>query len=835
MSTYKDHLERSPLGERGHTVLPTSQLLQERLQERRARNIRPKRARHTDIGLRRGRDDDIFLDEAEASRHTRMADSSPLVASMRASDASGQSSDRRRRAPGVRDMDDQFDRLNKANFALKLELDHRREQTTKLQQQLDSMKEQIERAVVLEEEHKELLRINSELVQELEKRDKAVEEAMDIICDLEEQVNDMEERNSHTRPSTANADSGYAGTETHDLDLPSSPPAISLANKNSEAGPKPPTKQAAAAASEKLQGLENGQTPAKPRREPMILSSKKPSTNALRTVYMENARSLHPVKSFHSLLSRQEARTEEDGEDVPNSPRLSVLSESSFPSIYSPKDVISPDRYAWEGEDDDVRTASIGSQSHIRQDSIKRVSRWIEERDEAESTPSKVNHLRHEDQQIHYQSLNDALSAATQGALGAAVELKQQPQLRRQPRSKQQRPTSIAGPIFGDLLPPTPDSASTRMLRESRSSIVEEKSLLDSTPAVVEGFNALEVGDRTAPRQMRSSVELKTAYASNLHYRSANVDGSQDNDSSDEEYTRHDADTGTIKDFGLDYDGYPDGKSLLMGTPSRFQQHGQPPADLMFNMNERSPTQRLATRARHRSSSEEPVSSPSKPRLSRVETSPTIFGSISKIVGSGGRSSAETVTSPRSAQSQHSGSSGNRTVMQADDQSSRALSPEGPRTASRLSSSSPAKTLSKKIPNLLRRLSGSQGSDKPPLPTLTSTPSSAYVNNATARPKTSHTDRASTRSSIMSGSSCPPSSQDKHRPSAVVRTKTEPATERPASAAGMATEKRTFFTKRSSSVKNQPAGTPEASNRGAPPKRRGSLRDAVATRRPWRQ
>ena len=174
-------------------VLPASHYLHERLQERRARNTRPKRSRQSDFGPRRAHDDDdIFLEEAEQSRYgsARMYDSSPLAAGSRVGSEAGGSAYSKRRSIGVKDMDGQMDRMNKQNFALKLELDHRREQQLKLQEQLEAMREQVERAERLEEEHAELLKINTQLVEELEKRDKAVEEAMDIICDLEDKVVD---------------------------------------------------------------------------------------------------------------------------------------------------------------------------------------------------------------------------------------------------------------------------------------------------------------------------------------------------------------------------------------------------------------------------------------------------------------------------------------------------------------------------------------------------------------------------------------------------------------------------------------------------------------------
>lgn len=869
--------ELSPLDRNNEPidVLPASQYLQERLQERRARNTRPKRVRQSDFGPRRGRDDDIFLAEADESRPTRLYDSSPLAAmSAKGSDAGHSTNSNRRRTLGVRDMDGELDRLNKQNFALKLEIDHRRDHTQKLQEQLDAMRQQVERADRLEEEHAELLRINSQLVLELEKRDKAVEEAMDIICDLEEQNHDLVERNSNTRPSTAHADSGYAGTEMLEHDSPSSRTGANTLPNSSSANMRQPS-LTASAASQKLQGFINSQTPARARREPNVLSEQKPSTHALRSVYMENAKQLHPVKSFQSLLSRQENRLDEEIDDGLNSPRLSVLSESSFPSIYSPKEHHSPNQYAWEDAIDDEGDApSLYPRPHLRQDSIKRVSQWISERDDAESTPSKSNHISsplamkmEEDMpppplprqatphQSHYHSLNDALSSVAANS----PELLHQPgrskphdamsAQRRKPKSSRPRPISLIGPIPGEqLLPPTPDSVSTRMLRASRSSIVDDRSLLDTTPAVVKGFDALEPGIRTAPRQMRSSVELSNAY-NDMAHRTTDAHGlGIDESSEDEDFGEADRLAESVRDFGFEYDGFPDGKSIKMGTPSRFLKHPKPPA--MFNLNNISPPADGITPPRRRQSSDQLNSSLNKPRMIRVETSPTLLGTLGRMVSGGGKTSTDSVLSPRST---HSSSSGNRTIVQpTGEQQLRAMSPDAqPRQGfspsltspprSRVSAS-PARTFGQKTQNLFRRLSNSQGSDretreKSPLPTLTQSPASAYADNIPIeirRPMTSHADRPTMRATPTPTAPRIPSSRDHERPSLQTRTMTEPNNARPPSSSGAGAaerEKRNLF-KRSNSLKK---ALPEAG--GAPPasRRRGSIRDAVTTaRRPWR-
>ncbi|KAK3054120.1 hypothetical protein LTR09_004898 [Extremus antarcticus] len=861
-------------------ILPASQYLQDKLLERRSRNTRPKRARQSDFGPRSGRDDDIFLAEAEESKRagSRAFDSSPMVAGLRRESVVG-GSDVRNRAPGAKDLNQQMDRLTKQNFALKLELDHRREHTTKLQEQMESMQMRVERAEQLEQEHTELLRINSQLVEELERRDKAVEEAMDIICDLEEKVSDLEERHSTTRPSTANADSGYAGTETQEQVPPSSPPEPVRQPKTPHVAHRQPPPAASAAAT-KLLGAVNGQTPARPRREPHILSQKKPSTHALRSVYLETTQALHPVQSFNSLLTKRESRLEDD-EPTLDSPRLSVLSESSFPSLYSPKGQTSPDKYAWEGDADDMTVSPYGPSAHLRQDSIKRVSQWIEDGVEVDETPSKSNRISPPISQFtdadlgplsptkrsvvdtaHYPSLAKTLSKGSDATTQSSDSVQNgvsyiKPYPIRTDKKKAQL-TTLAGPMFGEpLLPPAPDSNSTRMLRASRSSIAnEDRSLLDTTPVAVRGYEALEPNLRTAPRQFRSSVELHSAYESFVQRQNDEAYESIEED--------EDAQSDTVRDLSHGYDGYddfPDGSSLIGGTPSRFFKQATSPVHLVMARTT-DPAMPASERLvpRRRQSSSEAATSARKPSMTRAETSPNVIATYA-LNGTAERlSSNGSVASPRS---QHSGSS-NQTIVQSIEQS-RAISPDYARTRSNLSHSvtspsrsraspSPARTFGQRTHAIFRRMSSTQRDEpryseqreKSPLPTLTSTPSSAYINDLPKEARRPGTSQSGDINRATQATPRPASSKDGSRPSMPGRNKTAPMSPcRPSSASEK--ERHNFFTRRNSIKGSVEAAPPmpltpvvqdgsAGGQRGGLQRRRGSIREAVgsAARRPWR-
>ncbi|KAK5118798.1 hypothetical protein LTR62_000007 [Meristemomyces frigidus] len=862
----------------GHTTLSASQYLQDRLQDRRARDTRPKRARQTDFGPRRGLDDDIFLNEAEATRCSgaRLYDNSPIVGGSRRPSAVAGRNNGGRASLGVRDVDEQLDRLHKENFAMKLELDHRRDRETRMQEQMEAMKIRLERVEVLEEEHAELLRINTQLVEELERRDKAVEEAVDTICELEEKMADMEESRSHTRPSTAQADSGYAGTETQEQ-VPSSPPEIKLLRSQTVAshGPVP----AASLASQKLQSIVGPPQPVKARREPSFMTLKKQSTHALRSVYLESTHNLLPVQSFTSLLSRRDGRIENDSpDDILDSPRLSVLSESSFPSIYSPKKQISPDKYVWEGPEEGLPQ----EQFQPRQDSIKRVSQWMEEHDALDDTPSKISRnttpmSSQTDRtatpsgnrpivagEPSYHSLTEALAASLPpGPRPAHIDTQYAPRAPqpRQPalhRTKRQAQNSM----YSDpLLPPTPDSVSTHMLRASRSSIAGDRSLLDTTPVAVEGFAALEPGVRTAPKQFRSSVELHSAYLNYQQYGEGEDDRRVSDSSFDEEDEGGRVPLREVRDHSLDYDGFPDGASILGGTPSRFLKHGRPTqTPTLFDPNNVSPTAeepRIPIPHRRQSISDA-APTPRKPSINRAETSPTFLGTLGRIMTNHSRSTIDTITSPRSL---NSGSSGARTIIQSlSNHSEPSASTSSLRPESRTSraSASPARrpSLSQRTQSLIRRMSNSHSQptdslapgsaeprsprEKSPLPTLTSTPSSAYVGTGNgARPlRRPSTSQESKINVVAVG-------EGRRRPSLQPRTQTEPGGPvRPGSAAFSSTNasnmkaggstKEIDTTRSNGLLTGELASERTNGRQSALARRAGSIREAVGARRPWR-
>jgi hypothetical protein len=776
-----------------------------------------------------GHDDDLFFEEAEDSR-TAFAtsyDSSPLAPMSRygsdhvSNDNSGailSAGGRKRRTPGVRELNEQMDRLMKENFDLKLELDHRRDNQAKLHAEIESMRAAVERAHRLEDEHEELMRINSLLVEELEKRDKAIREAADMICELEEKVEDYEEsRATETRPSTAHADSGYAGTETQEQMLLASPPEVVITSR-----PPPPNPAAATSASNRLNSAVQQQTPAKPRREPSFLTSQKPSTDALRTVYLDAGKDIHPVKSFNSILSKRASTIDEDTmtDDILTSPRLSALSESSFPSIYGKKGD-TPEKYDWE--DLPESTMPYGS-AHSRVDSISRVNQWIQARETLAETPSKSNHVSpmvssssmvptRRSAEPSIQSLSSAAASARSDLLDTPTMVKPFHALRGD-RAKNAPQTPLATGL-GGLMLPTPESASTRMLKSSRSSAVGERSLLDVTPAQAKSFAPLQprpsaASNHTQPNSASASnANLRTDEQSNVRaaLKRAAIDDTA-SESDEEEYHAQSDDLET---------DYPDGNSITNGTPSRFlkhNKHSSVAADVFFN--DTGPfapskfTPAVRSPQRRKSSAEVAFSTPSKPALYRSGTSPNVYGTTTS--SSHGRpATSDSTASPRSY---YSASSSIRPTPR--NRHARSLSPEPdfelpqPITAANLTTPSPPKSrprpsqtptsatrssFTQKTQSLFRRLSNTNTAtttnnnetarrerEKSPLPTLTSTPSAAYHH---------HREREVRRPSTSRQPSVRATSRD--RPGLSPRTMTEPMASPSDTSESLGSSKRSIF------------------------------------------
>ncbi|KAK2609094.1 hypothetical protein QQS21_002321 [Conoideocrella luteorostrata] len=193
---------------------------------------------------------------------------------------------------GVNEMEQVISTLHKQNFDLKLELYHRRERQTTLEERIDA----------LDNDKLRMEEINDKLLIELEKRDKAVEEAVAMIVTLEAKVDQMfRERTMVQR------------IENEPFFCP----------RDYGAGYKTPVPQGLGPDIAKLEDDAKVIN-----RMPSFLSDISETTENLRKVYLGSK------ASVLSLPRVTESSPEADNVQALGSPTLSVLSESSFVSVY---------------------------------------------------------------------------------------------------------------------------------------------------------------------------------------------------------------------------------------------------------------------------------------------------------------------------------------------------------------------------------------------------------------------------------------------------------------------------------------------------------------------
>ncbi|KAG0653104.1 hypothetical protein D0Z07_0763 [Hyphodiscus hymeniophilus] len=335
---------------------------------------------------------------------------------------------------GVKQIEEQVSTLHKQNFDLKLELYHRRQRQEGLEARLEAA----------EKEMSEQQDVNEQLLAELEKRDQAIEEAVGVIVGLEDRVERLMQEREGVRAFDADYESGYF-RESHEMSS------------------SPPTK------SSRLKVDTRAVV-----RMPSFLSEQSEGTEALRSLYLPHNRS-HSDATLPKL-------SEEVNNDVPDSPRLSLLSESSFLSVYGDKRL---------APDSDEAQEEVGSPPRTHRKSLS-VEKWIDERPARNAAPSKSarnDGIRNNG----FLSINDVLESPLQkleklrhtlekhnasltGLPERSRSLKEGERLRAE---NKQRPRELLHRGFTDqssfehyqTLPPTPDTISSSTLSHHQKSI----------------------------------------------------------------------------------------------------------------------------------------------------------------------------------------------------------------------------------------------------------------------------------------------------------------------------------------------------------------------------
>lgn len=405
-------------------------------------------------------------------------------------------------------------KINKQNFDLKLEVFHRRQKNEALEAKVEKLDVLEHDNGVLDHDNKELRDINDDLIRELEKRDAAVEEAVSLICKHEARIEELEQLVADLRQSKSTPE--LDSESFNDSCEPSEQPLSRMASTSPST---PPTArmvdyqrdyQAAGSSVDKSAISAEKQ----PWRTPSFLKENKKNTQTLRSLYSSDGCSTPGNPSVFSLprpgslfiADEQKLEADPDGFML-NSPRLSMLSESSFLSVYGKakgSDLISAKkkepRLHDESSSEDERPVQDSRQHNPS------IHKWINE-SKTTSPKRRLAKDRRDDAFSSIDEVVDDLPTGTQPVQRARQALPRSPSRQKREESVNFQPLPpTGGTMFGhDVLPPTPDTMSTSNIEahSAAPSIITEKSLMDVMPFGANNFRALPPEDRPQTAESR--------------------------------------------------------------------------------------------------------------------------------------------------------------------------------------------------------------------------------------------------------------------------------------------------------------------------------------------
>ncbi|KAI9715205.1 MAG: hypothetical protein M1828_001031 [Chrysothrix sp. TS-e1954] len=452
----------------------SSDLLQQRLRDKKAETSRSHKPGEQSNGTRAeqrpGRDDHIFEDDDDVqpkrSGNQRSFQSSPNGPAQHPTQRSrtnklAASTSSASPGMGIREAQEKVDKLLKDNFDLKLEVYHRREKCGQLEKKLANMTQ-------LEDDNTELWDVNREAMNELDKRDRAIDEAVVMICELEEKAKTLQEELENSRPSTARQKQ--------------------LAN----AGPDQSQDQAASLSPDR--GFSRVVSPRRrgPRNVPSFIDTDDTATNALRSIYMDGDKWIRPIPSYASLLSQPLPLEQHDLVQEPSSPpKLSDLRDLNLGGLAARPQSQSTEQ-SMAVEDDGPESPPRQSLAS-REGRFARTNKWVAR--SAVSPPKTSKNARSMSSGAEsFQSLGDVLH---QDRFDPESAFASRPVDRfaagfSRPKKGHIVPTVAVNPMYGQhVYPPTPDTMLTRPSTHSSSSIVHDRSLADRNPAPTNGYASL--------------------------------------------------------------------------------------------------------------------------------------------------------------------------------------------------------------------------------------------------------------------------------------------------------------------------------------------------------
>jgi hypothetical protein len=317
-------------------------------------------------------------------------------------------------------------------------------------------------------EQAEMQAVNEQLLAELEKRDQAVEEAVGIICALEEKIDKLTKERTVVR-SYAQYESDFLHRSRERDGRGSQDPDSSPPQRNGPGNATSTNPTQISVASKSIG------------RMPSFLSEQSEGAEALRSLYLGNDHSSH--LTLPKLPGETNSKDDPEEVDAMDSPRLSILSESSFLSVYGDKGLAVDALDLNDGADQ-------GSPTVRRHRKSISIEKWVDERAKAAKTPprpstSKAISSRYD----QYPSILNVLESPLQrlekmerklSRHNVSVRLFSQPMFTEvrnggsrhddQTDREAVRKTEMTTFAHQQALPPTPDTISTNTLRRFKNS-----------------------------------------------------------------------------------------------------------------------------------------------------------------------------------------------------------------------------------------------------------------------------------------------------------------------------------------------------------------------------
>ena len=534
----------SPSAASSKDANPATELLQDMIREKRAQTQRTKKADEPIARIASGQKSYPAHRDTQSSPLTLASTrGKPSMGERRASGANGKPAVQKEM--GLREMSEHISKVDKQNFDLKLEVFHRRQRNEVLEARLEELEAR-------EADYEDLQAKYEALLLESDRQKLILDDAVAQICELQSENEELQATiGGHLAglsglEPVSTGGSQEAANNGH-LNMPATPSPVS------ERSARPPIsdRQSSAKSMRSTTSRRNMKTTPPPREQKTKVAGLHSFHSSGESLNQGNP-SLISVNRPGSVFSGDE---EEDAleRQMLNSPRLSILSESGFSSIYgSPKDSHQASSLANNDKPNNLpisRTESKPSQRSAQRDA--RIDQWVQEKPKSPSPATQspsvgtVKRFTSIEQVLQkppnvpreHAKVPDVHIPQRQSSAVRANESQRRYEMRSPTKLSTQRgrshSSSNGSMTFGGKLPPTPDTMSTATIggpNSSTQSIITEKSLLDHSRPLSKGYANLVAYGR--PR----TSESDSLHSANPTHNGLNSLSSDDEISSEHSY-----------------------------------------------------------------------------------------------------------------------------------------------------------------------------------------------------------------------------------------------------------------------------------------------------------